>query len=69
MRKLLKTSKGCQIIYLSLGQTRLEIMKMRLIFLKYILYEDVDSMIHKLLVLQLRQPTRGDWASTCQDDL
>ena len=44
-------------------------MKMRLMFLKYILNEDEESMIHKFLMLQIRLPTRGDWASTCQDDL
>ena len=73
MRKLFKTSKGCPItqLYLSLGQTpaRFEIMKMRLMFLKYILNEDEESMIHTFLMLQIRLPTRGDWASTCQDDL
>ena len=26
-------------------------------------------MIYTFLMLQIRQPTRGDWASTCQDDL
>jgi hypothetical protein len=33
------------------------------------LNEDEESMIHKFLMLQITQPTRGDWASTCQDDL
>ena len=41
MRKLLKTSKGCPIVqlYLTLGQVpaRFAIMKIRLMFLKYIL--------------------------------
>ena len=59
MRKLFKTSKGCPItqLYLSLGQTpaRFEIMKMRLMFLKYILNEDEESMIHNFLMLQIRQ--------------
>ena len=38
-------------------------------FLKSILEENPDSQIHKFLRLQLENPTRGDWASSCQNDL
>ena len=73
LRKLLKTSRGCPIaqLYLSVGQfpARFEIMKMRLMFMKYILNQDEESLIYKFFMLQLRQPTRGDWASTCQENL
>ena len=73
LRKLLKTSKGCPItqLYLSVGQypARYEIMKMRLLFMKYILNEDEESLLHKFFMLQLKQPTRGDWVSTCLNDL
>ena len=73
MRKILKTSKGCPItsLYLVLGQTpaRFEILKMRLLFLKYILEQPFDSIISRMFKLQLENPTRGDWASTCLKDL
>jgi hypothetical protein len=73
MRKLLKTSKGCPIVqlYLTLGQipARFAIMRIRLSFLHYILNEDEESMIFKILRLQLKNPTRGDWVSICVDNL
>ena len=73
MRKLLNTSMGCPItqLYLTLGQipARFSIMKIRMSFLKYILGEDDKSMKSKVLKLQLENPTRGDWASTCVKDL
>ena len=73
MRKLLKTSKGCPIVqlYLTLGQipARFAIMRIRLSFLHYILNEDEESMILKILHLQLKNPTRGDWVSICVDNL
>ena len=64
---------GCPItqLYLTLGQipARFSIMKIRMSFLKYILDEDDDSMISKVVNLQLKNPTRGDWASTCVENL
>jgi hypothetical protein len=73
MRKLLKTSKGCPItqLYLTLGQipARFAIKKMRLLFLKYILHEDDNSMINRVFQLQVKNPTKGDWASSCIADL
>ena len=73
MRKIFKTTKGCPItsLYLHLGQTpaRFEILKMRLLYLKYILEQPEESSLNKMLKLQLEQPTTGDWASTCLKDL
>jgi hypothetical protein len=73
LRQVLKTSKGCPIteLYLSVGQhpAQFEIQKIRLLYLKYILLQDEESLIRKFLQLQLEQPTKGDWASTCLNDL
>ena len=73
LRRLLKTSKGCPIsqLYLETGHypARFEIKKIRLLFLKYILNENPESLIYKFLQLQLEKPTRGDWASSCINDL
>jgi hypothetical protein len=40
-----------------------------LLFLKYILEQDEESTLKKFLMLQIREPSRGHWASTCADDL
>ena len=73
MRQIFKTTKGCPIteLYLSLGQipARYEIQKMRLLYLKKILHENEESLLFKFFKLQLELPTKGDWASTCIQDL
>ena len=73
MRQLLNTTKGCPIsqIYLELGQSpaRFHIFKMRGLFLKYILNQEENSMILKFFKLQLENPVRGDWVSTCMQNL
>lgn len=73
LRRLFKTSRGCPItqLYFSVGiiPARFEIMKMRIMFLKDILDEDEGSMIRKFLELQFTKPTKGDWASTCMENL
>ena len=73
IRKIFNTAKGCPItqLYLELGQhpARFEIQKRRLLYLKYILEQSEESLLKKLYNLQKRFPSRGDWASTCQDDL
>jgi hypothetical protein len=70
---MLKTTKGCPItqLYLETGHTpaRFEVKKIRLLFLQYILKENPDSRIYRFLQLQLKSPTRGDWASSCKQDL
>ena len=62
--QVLKTLKGCPIteLYLSEGQNpaRFEIQTMRLLYLKYILLQDEESLISKFLQLQLEKPTKGD---------
>ena len=73
MRKLLNTSRGCPItqLYLTLGQipARFAMMRIRLSFLRYILNEDEDSAILRVTQLQLKYPTKGDWVSTCVQNL
>jgi hypothetical protein len=73
LRKVFKTTKGCPItqLYLEIGQVpaRFEIQKMRLLYLKCILEESDDSLLRKFFQLQLNEPTRGDWASKCLQDL
>ena len=48
---------------------RFEIMKMRLLFMKYILNNDSNSLIYKFFELQIAQHVKGDWASSCFKDL
>ena len=73
MRKILKTKKSCPIVqmYLELGQwpARFEIKKLRLLFMKSILDEDENSRIFRFFKLQLEQPSKNDWVSTCMNDL
>ena len=73
LRKMFNTSKGCPIsqLYLESGHipVRVEIKKIRLLFLQYILQENSESRIQKFFLLQLKEPTRGDWASSCLKDL
>ena len=73
LRQLFKTSAGCPIsqLYLEAGHTpaRFEILKSRLLFLKTILNENPDSQIYKVLQLQFQNPIKGDWASTCLQDI
>ena len=69
MRQMLKTKKGCPInqIYLELGQqpARFSIYKIKLFFLKYILDQENSSSINQFYNLQVKQPTKNDWASSC----
>ena len=73
LRKVLNTTKGCPIVqlYLETGHipARLEIQKSRLLYLQYILQQTEESTIYKFFNLQLESPTRGDWASTCIEDM
>ena len=43
--------------------------KARLLFLKAILEEKSESLILRFLTLQFENPTKGDWASSCMQDL
>ena len=73
LRKMFKTTKGCPIsqLYLESGHApaRYEIKKIRLLFLQYILQENPVSQICKFLKLQIENPTKGDWASCCLQNL
>ena len=73
LRQVFKTSKGCPIVqlYLEAGQVpaRFECQRMRLLYMKNILQQNEDSMIYKMFYLQIEKPSRGDWASTCLEDL
>ena len=39
------------------------------LFLKQILQQDENSQVYKFFQLQLNQPVKGDWVSTCLEDL
>ena len=73
MRYVFNTSRSCPISQLYLESSeypiRFEIMKSRILFLKYILNQEKHSNISKMFYLQLSQPTKGDWASMVQQDL
>ena len=73
LRQLFKTTKGCPLtqLYLESGQipARFEVKKKRLLFLKYILNQTEESTVSKVFVLQIEQPRKGDWASSCMRDL
>ena len=73
LRKLFQTSKGCPInqLYLESGHTpaRFAIKKGRLLFLKTILEDKEKSTIQRFLMLQFENPSKGDWASSCMQDL
>ena len=69
----MKKSTGCPIVqlYLKTGHipARFAIKKAKLLFLKTILEESEESLIHKFLTLQLKNPTKNDWASGCMQDM
>ena len=73
IRKVFDTPKSCPMVqlYLESGQipARFEIQRMRLLFLQNILKQNPSSMTHKFFQLQVKNPTRGDWASSCLKDL
>ena len=54
---------------LSHTPVRFAIMISRLFFLKYIVDQEENSLILKFFNLQLENPSKFDWASTCMTDL
>ena len=42
---------------------------MRLLFLKHILEQSEESSLSKMLKIQLEEPAKGDWASSCRTDI
>ena len=73
LRKVFNTTKGCPIVqlYLEMGHTpaRVDIQKIRLLYLQYILQQSDNSSLSKFFKLQIEFPTRGDWASRVIQDL
>ena len=73
LRKMFKTTRGCPLsqLYLESGlaPARFEIKKIRLLFLQYILQESPESQLYRFLQLQIESPTKGDWATSCIQDL
>ena len=73
LRKIFKTSRSCPIVqmYLEFGQypARFELRKMRCLFLKQILNEDKNSQLYRFFNLQMNNPVKGDWVTTCMNDL
>ena len=73
LRKLLKTGQGCPVsqLYLETGHfpARFAVMKLRCLFLKSILDESSESLIHKFVMAQYENPAKGDWVTSCLQDL
>ena len=73
LRKILESpvSTPKEMLYLELGVLPIGfILRMRrLNFLKYILDEDENSLIHTFLKAQLEDPTPNDWGQSCLQDL
>ena len=73
LRKLLKTGKGCPItqLYLESGQIpgRFEIIRARLLYLKYILNQNEKSRLYKFFEAQLNNSRKGDWVNMCNQSI
>ena len=73
LRQLLDQTKGCPLtqLYLECGiyPARFEILKMRLLFLQYILKQDKESLIYRFFNLEAKHPTKGCWANQIKSDL
>ena len=59
------------MLYLELGvmPIRFIIKSRRLNFLKYIVSEPNDSLVHQVLDAQIKHPTRNDWGQSVLKDL
>ena len=68
LKKILDTKKTCttSLLYLETGQlpARFQIKVMQLNFLKYILHQKKESLIHKFFEAQCKTPTKNDWVSS-----
>jgi hypothetical protein len=73
LRELLKTSRGCPLsqLYLEVGliPARFKMIKIRLLFLKYILNQKQESMIFRFYQLQSENSVKGDCATMCMENL
>ena len=68
LKNILDTKKSCNtsLLYLETRQLpgcfHIQIMKLN--FLKYILNQKKDSLVHKFLIAQCENPLKGDWFSS-----
>ena len=73
LRKIFSTQVTTprEALYLESGNVplRFTLMARRLNFLHYILNEDEDSLIRRVLTAQLSDPVKGDWITTVLSDL
>ena len=73
MRRLLEVSLGCpkEMLYLELGciPMRFTVMTRRIMFLHYILNEEEDSLINRVLQAQIKVPTKNDFILGVEEDL
>ena len=73
LRQLISTRRFCTIsmLYLEFGvwPARFEIIRMRLLFLKYILNQDEKSTLYRFFKKQSQTKYKGDWVSMCVSDL
>ena len=73
LRRVLEVGSCCpkEMLYLETGAIPLRfiIMQRRILFLNYILNEDRNSLIYKVLDAQIRKPCKNDWVNTVKRDL
>ena len=73
LRKVLEVGTSCpkEMLYLETGSIpiRFIVKFRRLMFLHYILNEDVCSLIHRVFDAQKSNPSRNDWTVTVEKDL
>ena len=73
MRRLLEVGLGCpkEMLYLELGciPMRFTVMTRRIMFLHYILNEEQDSLINKVLQAQINVPSKNDFILGVEEDL
>ena len=61
-----KTSNAMKYLELGIMPLRFEIKKRKLLFLQYILKQDKNSMIYRILKATEENPIKGDFVSTCK---
>ena len=73
IRKILEVGQSCpkEMLYLDTGCTpiRYIIMLRKIMFLHYILNEDEESLVYRVLQAQLKKPVKGDWIVGVQEIL
>ena len=73
LRKILEAGKFFpkETLYLELGCTpiRLIIMQRRIMFLNYILNENKESLVYRVLEEQIRNPSKNNWILNVQTNL